>query len=130
MSDTYFLIFGIVVAILGLLMVIGQLRMFLLCRTETDAEITSVKKETTKVRGSSIHSFRPQFSYKINDKQYEGTAPFTTKKKDKYNPGDVLRILVSEAHPEMYRFKGRVGTLVAGIAVLGAGLLFVILYFA
>lgn len=129
MSDTYFLIFGIVVAILGLIIVIGQMRMLLLCRTHIDAEITSVRRGTTKVRGSSIHSYRPQFSYNINDKKYEGTAPFTTKKKDKYNPGDVLRILVSEANPEMYRFRGRVGTLIAGIVILGAGLLFVILFF-
>ena len=129
MSDTYFLIFGIVVAILGLFIVIGQVRMLCLCRTDMDAVITSVKKETTKVRGSSIHSFRPQFSYSVNDKQYEGTAPFTTKNKDKYKSGDMLKILISAAHPELYRIKGRVGLLIAGVIILGVGLLFVILNF-
>lgn len=129
MSDKFFLIFGIVVSLIGLLTVVIEIRTFFTCRMKVTATIVSLKKEATTIRGGKIYSYRPHFIYTVNDKQYDGFAPFSSRKPDKYRVDETLQILVSEKNPEIFRFRGRIGALITGIVVLGIGLLFVILYF-
>lgn len=129
MSDTYFLVFGIVVALIGLVVLILYFKTFCLCRKKVTAEIVCVKEEQMTLRGSTIHSYRPRFSYNVDGKEYFGDAPFTSVKESKYNEGDPLEVIISESNPELFRFRGRIGGLITGIIMFCVGGLFVFLYF-
>lgn len=128
MSDTYFFIFGIVVAIIGLLQVFFQLRKLTSCKNKITATVTSLKTDSIIVRGSTVHTYSPEFSYEFNGNTFTGTAPFSTTKKDKYSPGEPLTIYIDTNNPAAYRFGGEIGRLIGGIVLLAIGLLFVVLY--
>lgn len=128
MSDTYFFIFGIVVAIIGLLQVFFQLRKLTSCKNKITATVTSLKTDSIIVRGSTVHTYSPEFSYEFNGNTFTGTAPFSTTKKDKYSPGEPLTIYIDTDNPAEYRFGGEIGRLIGGIVLLAIGLLFVVLY--
>lgn len=128
MSDTYFFIFGIVVAIFGLLQVFFQLRKLTSCKNKITATVTSLKTDSIIVRGSTVHTYSPEFSYEFNGNTFTGTAPFSTTKKDKYSPGEPLTVYIDTDNPAEYRFGGEIGKLIGGIVLLAIGLLFVVLY--
>ncbi len=129
MSDTFFLVFGIICSLIGLLFVFIHFSLTLSCRTKVTATVTGLETDSTPVRGSKVYSYRPKFSYTVNGVTYSGVATFSTNIKDKYSVNDSLEILVSNKNPENYRFRGRFGSLIGGIIVLAIGVLFVVLYF-
>lgn len=128
MSDLYFLIFGIICALIGGVLIVLNIHMIFGCRMKIYAAITAIKRESTVIRGSTVHTYRPAFTYTVDGSTYHGTCPFTSFKKEKYAVGDALQIFVSKADPSQYRFKGKIGLLTAGMILLGIGLLFIILY--
>lgn len=129
MGDLYFLIFGIVVSLVGIVILALKIRVWTVCRKKVDATVTGVKTETNRVRGSTLYTYYPQISYTVDGKEYKETAPFSTVNANKYNAGDTMRIYVNEKNPELLRFKGRIGLFIVGLVVLAVGQLFVILYF-
>lgn len=129
MSDMYFLVFGIIVCIIGVVMLWAYFKTVILCRQKVTATITSIKEESMLVRGSTVHSYRPSFEYVVDGYSHNGEAPFTTYRENKYNEGDLLEIFVSSSNPELFRFKGRFGLFIAGLVIFAVGGLFVVLYF-
>lgn len=129
MPDEFFLIFGIIVSLIGLAVTLVKTRDLLKCKMKVEASVTGLKKESQIIRGSTVHTYRPKFSYTVDGKEYKDTAPFSTVRESKYRPGDSLTLFVSASDPKLYRFKGRNGLLFFGVAVLAVGLLFVVLYF-
>lgn len=128
MSDTYFLVFGIIVALIGLLQIFFQVRKLSSCKKKVTATITSLKTDSIIVRGSTVHTYSPEFSYEFNGNTFTGTAPFSTTKKDKYTPGEPLTVYIDNDNPSEYRFGGKIGILIGGIVLLAIGLLFVTLF--
>lgn len=129
MSDLYFLIFGIVVTLLGIIILSTYIYSIITCRTKIYATITSLKKESMKLRGSTVYSYRPEFKYSYNDTEYSGISIKSTYKKDKYQANEPLLIYINPNKPEDYRFSVFTGALLTGIIAFGVGMLFVILYF-
>lgn len=129
MSDTYFLIFGIIVTLIGISLIVIHFRDIFSCRECTFGKITKLKVEKTTLRGSTVSSYRPEFTYTVNDKSYNGIASFSSHNKDKYKVGDDLNICYSSKKPERYRMKGKCKSLTFGIVITAIGLLFVVLYF-
>ena len=129
MGDGYFLAFGIVTGLLGLLLLYVHIRLVFICQEEIQAVITSIKVETTRLRGAVYHYYRPKFSYTIDGKTYEGEAPFSSFRKDKYQPYEYLTIYVNKEEPEIRRFPGRIGMFVTGLIFFALGSLFVVLFF-
>lgn len=129
MSDTYFLIFGIVVSLIGLALIVLHIRTVSSCGERIIAQINNLKVQRTVIRGSSVYSYCPEFIYTVNGKTYQGTADFSTYRKNKYQVGDPLEIYYNYNDPEQYRVKGRCTMLIWGVIILAIGLPFVILYF-
>lgn len=129
MGDTYFLIFGIVVAALGALLAWVKIKVLISCRTPVNAEICRIKNESTKIRGSTVHSYRPVYLYSFGGKEYKAEAPFSSVREKKYNIGDCMQILICEKNPDLYCFRGRLGMLFAGLIIFAIGMVFVVAYF-
>lgn len=129
MPDLYFLIFGIVIGLIGIIIVILKIRVFTACRIRVNATISSIQTESTLIRGSTLHTFRPKLSYTVNGKTYRTACPFSTVREKKYSVGDTMSIFVSPSVPDLIRYPGRVGLFITGIILFGIGLLYVILYF-
>lgn len=129
MTDIYFLVFGCVCIAAGLLICFLKALSLRKCRTRVEAEITSVKVQSIPLRGSKVYTYSPVITYKVDGRTFNGTAPFSSAKKEKYAVGGVLPILVNPSNPGEFRFEGRVGTLFAGGIILAIGLLFFILSF-
>ena len=129
MSDVYFLVFGIIVTLVGIGLTFMHFRIYALCTQKTAATIKSLKMKYHYFRGMKKTLYCPEFEYTIEGKKYEGTASFSTYKKDKYRIGDMMNIYIDPADPGSYRFEGRYEILLTGILALVIGLLFVVLYF-
>lgn len=129
MPDLYFFFFGLVCFMIGLLLLAIKIYIIASCRDKVNATITSIKKDKTIVRGSTVYMYIPKFSYSVNGKDYKGTASFSTFSKEKYKEGDTLPIYVSHSNPGNYRFKGRYGMFIWGLLFSSIGLLFMVLYF-
>lgn len=128
MSDTYFLIFGLVVGLIGLLQIFFQILSLASCKKRISATVTSLKTDSVVIRGSTVHTYSPEFSYEFEGQSFKGKAPFSTTKKDKYSQGDTLVIYVNPENPTEYRFRGKIGKLIGGFVLLAIGLLFVVLF--
>lgn len=129
MPDMFFLIFGIVVAFIGLLILFVVIKDLIKCRKKIDATISSLHVDKTHLRGTTIYSYSPIVSYEFNGNTYESTSPFSSEKKSKYVVGNKLTIYIDEANPESCRFPGKPGLFITGLIISAIGLLFVILYF-
>lgn len=129
MSDLFFLIFGIIVSLIGLLLIVIHILDVAKCREKITAVISNLKIDKVKVRGSNVSSYCPEFTYTVDGQTYNGIATFTTYNKDKYKVGDGLEICYSAKNPEHYRMKGRFKSLLFGLIIAAIGLLFVFLYF-
>lgn len=129
MSDTFILVFGIIVLILGLIILYVYFKTVILCRCKILSEITKVKEEQLLIRGSTLHTYRPEFMYMYEGQKYKGVASFSTTNENKYNVGDSLLIYVNVKNPGLYRFSGRFGMLITGLVIFAIGALFTILWF-
>lgn len=129
MRESAFLVFGIICALIGIVVLAVKLRLRIRCSRRTDAVIINLQADYTMLRGTKVYTYCPEFSYTVDGKEYQGIAPFSTSKKDKYRIGDPLPVYINPADPEDYDFRGKPGLVIAGVLLLGVGLLFVILNF-
>lgn len=129
MSDTYFLVFGIIVSLIGIALIVIHFRDLINCREKITATISNLKVEKVSVRGSSVSSYCPKFTYEVDGQTYNGIATFTTNTKNKYKVGDGIEICYNSKNPGQYRMPGRFKSLVFGIIIAAIGMLFVGLNF-
>lgn len=129
MPDLYFLIFGMVVSLIGILSIFAKMRSIATCTEAITASVASIKTETTLIRGSTVYFYRPVYSYSYFGKKYKAEAPYKSMLKGKYNVGDTASIYINPAEPGDFRFPNTFAAFVFGIIALAVGLLFVVLYF-
>ncbi len=129
MSDTYFLIFGIILAILGAIILFTAVKNALTCKKKIYATISSIATQKTTLRGSTIYYYHPVVAYDAGGNHYETQAPFSTGRKDKYIIGNKMVVYIDESNPGSCRFPGKPGLWITGLLFLFAGLFFAILYF-
>lgn len=129
MSDTYFLVIGIIISAIGLFILGIRLRMLVSCRERIDATVTGVSVESNVIRGSTVHSYHPKYSYTVDGKTYKGTAAFSSLRENKYNEGDVFRVYINPKNPELVRFSRHFGLFIAGLCITAFGALLVVSYF-
>ena len=129
MSDLFFLIFGIIVGLIGLMILIVELYSLIMCRERVEAKVVDLKVQSNFIRGTVVHMFSPVIVYELEGKPYTGIAPFSTRFEGKYPIDSTIVIFANKKNPENYRFEGKFGGLIAGSIITAIGLLFVILYF-
>lgn len=128
MGDNFFLIVGIIDAVIGLIVASADIFARLRCRIKAEGEIVSLKTEKTIFRGSTIKKYRPVISYKA-DKEYKAEAPFISRKKEKYDIGEKLVIYYNEKKPDEFYFRGKLVTLLGGLCIFLAGAALIFVYF-
>ena len=129
MSDTFFLVFGIIVSLFGLLTLYVQIKNQVMCRERVTATIIKLHVSKVMLRGTTKQSYSPELSYTVNDHTVNVAAPFSSYNKDKYKVGETMPLYISKADPTAYRFPGKVGITITGFIVLAVGVLFIVLYF-
>lgn len=127
MPDTVFLILGIILDLIGLILIVIHFRDVICCREKISATISKLKVDKISLRGSSVLSYCPEFTYMVNGQQYSGIATFTTYSKDKYKVGEGIEICYNIHNPEHYRMKGKCKSLLFGVVIAAVGVLFTFL---
>ena len=84
MSDLFFLIFGIIVGVIGLMILIVELYTFIMCRERVEAKVVDLKVQSNFIRGTVVHMFSPIIAYELDGKQYTGVSPFSSRFESKY----------------------------------------------
>lgn len=129
MSDWYFLVFGIISAVIGLILIALKIKVIASCRVKTVATISALHIEKTLVRGSTVRTYYPVLTYSYDNESYTCTAPFSSVRANKYKEGEQMIMYISSDNPELYRFPRRLGMIFTGLIFLSVGLLFVVLFF-
>ena len=129
MPDLFFLIFGLVIGLIGLVILTVELYSLIVCKVKVDAKVVDYKVQSNFIRGTVVHMFSPILEYEVDGEKYTGVSPFSTRFESKYPIDSTLVIYVNKKNPENYRFQGRFGGLIAGSIITAIGLLFVILFF-
>lgn len=123
------LILGIVAILLGIILIVIHFRDVIGCKEKITATISNLKVDKISLRGSSVLSYCPEFTYTVNDQKYSGIATFTTYSKDKYKVGDGIEICYNIHNPEHYRMKGKCKSLLFGLGLAAVGVVLTVLYF-
>lgn len=128
MPDTVFLILGIIFDLIGVILIVIHFRDVIGCREKISATVSNLKVDKIRLRGSTVLSYCPEFTYTVNDRKYSGIASFTTYSKDKYKVGDEIEICYNIRNPEHYRMKGKCKSLLFGLVIAAVGVFLTVLY--
>lgn len=123
------LILGIVADLIGIILVTIHFRDVISCKERISATISNLKVDKISLRGSSVLSYCPEFTYTVNEREYSGIATYTTYSKDKYKVGNEIEICYNINNPEHYRMKGKCKSLLFGLGIVAVGVFLTVLYF-
>lgn len=129
MSDTYFLIVGIILLSFGILAVIAIIYNKLSCTEKVTATICKVNKSKFFWKGKNIISYQPVFEYKHSGNDYKTTATFSTHDKSKYQYQSKMDILINPKKPNLIYVKKRIGLFISAIVDIAFGIALIVLYF-
>lgn len=121
MSDTFFLIIGIIVAGIGLLLLAAKVMSYIDCTVPIEATVEKLEIEYTVHRGMERTHYRPVVRYVVGGKAYTEEAYFRTMLKSKYPVGSEMRICYNPKNPKQIRFVGHLSPLPMGLVLLSIG---------
>lgn len=121
MSDTFFLVVGIILTGIGLLLLAAKVRTYVLCTVAVHAAVVKLELEYTHFRGVEHTRYRPVVGYTVDGKTYTEEAYFRTYQKTKYPVGSEIEIRYNPNNPKEIRFVGHPFPLPMGLALLFLG---------
>ena len=92
MSDTFFVVVGIILDCIGLLLLMAKVMTYLKCTVPINATVVRLEKEYTFFRGVEHTHYRPVVSYTVDGNSYTEKAYFRTYRKTKYPIGSQISI--------------------------------------
>lgn len=129
MTDTFFLIVGIIIAGISFLIIFFDILDRIRCTERTEADIVKLKMETTKIRGSTRYHYRPVIRYMKDIKEYREEAPFRTIRERKYEVGQTMVVYVNPKKPSQCCFRKYVRRLFISLLFFAFGVLLIVCYF-
>ena len=129
MSDTFFLIVGILVSLIGFICLLAGITLRIQCTKKIEAVIQNVKQKHHVVRLKAIIAYHPIFHYEEEGKTYTHTAEIFSFRPKKYVVGNPLTVWINPKKPSEYCFSTHIGSLVGDVAIMVAGLTLVVCYF-
>ena len=129
MSDTFFLIVGIILASVGILSVLSGILSKRNCTEPAEGTVVSLKDKSYYHRGITTHDITPVIQYTYNGKTYESPACTSTSDKKKYRVGGRVGIRVDPNRPESYILGKTVLPYVFGLIMLIPGAVLIGCYF-
>ena len=121
MSDTFFLVVGIILTGIGLLLLAAKVRTYVLCTVAVHAAVVKLELEYTHFRGVEHTNYRPVVRYVVDGKSYTEKAHFRTYRKTKYPIGSEIKICYNPRKPEEIRFVGHTFPMPTGLVFLIIG---------
>ena len=121
MSDTFFVVVGIILDGIGLLLLIAKVMTYIKCTVPINATVVDLEKEYTHLRGAEYTHYRPVVSYTVDGKSYTEKAYFRTNRKTKYPVNSVIEIFYNPKRPEEIRFVRHLFPLPLGLMFLFIG---------
>ena len=129
MSDTFFLIVGIILTGISLLLLAAKVRTYITCTVPIHATVVKLNKEYTQYRGVEHTHYRPVVEYVVDGKHYTEEAYFRTRRKAKYPVDSQMRICYNPRNPKQMRFVGHPFPLPMGLVLLFIGATLIYCYF-
>ena len=129
MSDTFFLIVGLILACIGLLLLAAKVRTYITCTVPIHATVIKLNKEYTQYRGVEYIHYRPVVEYVVDGKRYTEKAYFRTCQKAKYPVDSQMSICYNPKNPGEMRFVGHPFPLPMGLVLLFIGAMLICCYF-
>lgn len=129
MSDTFFLIVGIIFAFIGLLLITAKVMSFIKCTVPINAAVVKPEKEHTYFRSVEYTHYRPVVKYVVDGKSYTQKAYFCSLRETKYPINSEMKIYYDPRDPEKIRFVGHMFPLPMGIVFLLIGAVLIYCYF-
>lgn len=123
MSDTTFLIIGIVLAALGVLMLWGTIGRNLTCSQKVIAQVVDVRVEESGYWKGTL-PYYPTFTYVLNGREYTVESKEYTRSMNKYRVDEEAIIWCNPKNPEEIRLGVSIGGFfVAFVPLIIGGLL-------
>ncbi len=130
MSDTFFLIVGIVLTAISVLLIVVTIMQRIECSSKTTATVVSIqKKKLSYHRGKTYYQYYPIFSYQVDGKEYNTRSDWPTQYRLKYKVGDEVIIRYNPKSPESISVGVKVLSLVCDILFAIFGIMLVVCYF-
>lgn len=129
MSDSFFLIVGLILSAIGVLSIAGGIFSSNNCTEEIEGTVVSLKDKTHYFRGVTTHNITPVIRYSYQGQTYESKADLSTTDTSKYSVGGSVTILVNPNRPEEYRTGATAFPYVFGLLTLLPGAVLIFCYF-
>lgn len=129
MSDTFFLVVGIIFSLIGILSFLGGILSKKKCTETIEGTISKLIDKTNYHRGITIHYITPVVQYFFKGQLYEAKMDISTNDTKKYHVGDPIRFLVNPDRPEEIRPERTAAPYVFGLITLAIGAVLVWCYF-
>lgn len=129
MSDTAFLIIGIIIALLGTLLAYFRVKHRISCSKKITATVRSVEKKSYERRGRTRYEYLPVFSYSVNGKNYTSKGGKTFWNKEKYKIGNEYEIRYDPNSPDKISNGISVFSLFCDFLLIAFGTVIIFCYF-
>lgn len=129
MSDMFFLVVGIILAVIGLLLLTAKVMTYIKCTVSINATVVKLEREYTHYRGVEHTHYRPFVGYVVDGKKYTEKAYFRTYRKTKYPINSEIKICYNPKNPKEIRFVGHPFPLPMGPVFLFIGAVLIWCYF-
>lgn len=129
MSDTFFLIVGIVLCAVGALSIVSGILSKVKCTEPVEGTVVSLKDKTFYHRGITTHMITPVIKYVYGEKTYESKAANSTSNTQKYRVGDSITVLVDPKAPESFTLKKTIFPYIFGVIMLIPGIVLIWCYY-
>ncbi len=120
MSDTFFLIVGIILAILGALIFIASISRDVSCSRQMMAKVVKVERDGTR-HWKGTYPYYPTFSYLVNGQEYNIKSDTYTRSHTKYKVGQEVMIHYNPKSPEQIRLGVQISSYLFSIVLMGIG---------
>lgn len=129
MSDTYFLIVGILLVVFGVLLIIGGISANMKCNTLVKGVIVNLIEKSHYHRGIITHEITPVVRYTYNGRKYEKKSEQPTRDTEKYRIDDSIDLLINPDMPEEFLLHRTIFPFVMAVVLMLPGLLLIYCYF-
>lgn len=129
MSDTFFLVVGIILSLIGLIILISIIAKHIGCSMSVDADIINVESNRNTIRGSTYYTYTPVIKYNVNSRECVNKIPTETRNQNKYVIGSKLKIRVNPSNPDDFAYKTSGSAIFFGLLFLALGAILVVCFF-
>lgn len=127
MSDTTFLIIGIVLAVLGALMLLGTIGRNLTCSQKVTAKVVEMRVDESGYWNGTLPHY-PTFTYVVNGREYTVESKEYTRSMNKYRVDEEAIIWCNPKNPKEIRLGVSIGGFFAALVPLIIGGLLIYIY--